>query len=129
MTVSDDTRHLSSHAVSGDPLDRRNEPYDEILRLTLQQREAIKGGDLERLLSLLARRERMLASLPAETDGAWEQTRRQAIAELDRASEASLLTWREQVIVELGVLQRGKSGLGGYRAGESADAAFIDQAS
>ena len=129
MTVSDDTRHLPSHAVSGDPLDRRNEPYDEILRLTLQQREAIECGDLERLLSLLARRERMLASLPAGTDGVWEQTRRQAIAELDMASEASLLTWREQVIVELGLLQRGQTGLGGYRVGESADAAFIDQAS
>lgn len=103
--------------------------YDEILRLTLQQCEAIKGGDLERLLSLLARRERMLASLPTETDGAWEQTRRQAIAELDRTSEVSLHAWREQVIAELGLLRRGQTGLGGYRAGGSADAAFIDRAS
>lgn len=103
--------------------------HDEILRLTLEQREAIRGGDLERLLLLLARRERMLASLPARSDGAWEQTRRHAIAELDRASEASLLTWREQVVAELDRLQRGQTGLGGYRAHAPVETAFIDRIS
>lgn len=120
MTVSDDTRHR---------LDRRSELYDEILRLTLQQCEAIRDGDLERLLTLLARRGTLVESLPVDQDGDREQTRRQAIAELDRTSEVSLHAWREQVIAELGMLQRGKSGLGGYRAGGSADAAFIDRAS
>jgi len=95
----------------------------------MQQREAIRGGDLEWLLTLLARRGSLIESLPVDQDGDREQTRRQAIAELDRASEASLLAWRELVVAELGVLQRGKSGLGGYRAGEPADAAFIDLAS
>lgn len=103
--------------------------HDEVLRLTLEQREAIRGGDLERLLVLLARRERMLASLPAEPDGAREQTHRQAIAELDRASEASLLAWREQVIAELDRLQRGRTGLGGYRAHAPVETAFIDRIS
>ena len=129
MAVSDDTRHLPSHAVSGDRLDRRSEQYDEILRLTLQQREAIEGGDLERLLALLARRGLLIESLPVDQDGDREQTRRHAIAELDRDSEASLLAWRELVVAELELLQRGKSGLGGYRTGELADAAFIDQVS
>jgi hypothetical protein len=138
VTVSDDTRHLSSHAVGGDQRDRRSdlsqyavsgEQYDEILRLTVQQREAIEGGDLERALTLLARRGPLLEALRVDQDGDREQTRRQAIAELDRASEASLLAWRELVVAELELLQRGKSGLGGYRTGELADAAFIDQTS
>lgn len=120
MALSDDTRHR---------FDRRSEQYDEILRVTLQQREAIRGGDLERLLTLLARRGPLIESLPADQNGDLEQTRRQAIAELDRANEALLLAWREGVVAELGLLQRGKSGLGGYRVGESADAAFIDLAS
>jgi hypothetical protein len=129
VTAPDDTRHLPSHAVSGDRLDRRSEQYDEILRLTVQQREAIEAGDLERVLTLLARRGPLLEALRADRDGDQGQTRRLAIAELDRDSEASLLAWRELVVAELELLQRGKSGLGGYRTGELADAAFIDQTS
>lgn len=108
---------------------RRSGLYDEILRLTLEAREAISDGDLGKLLSLLACRGALIESLPAEQEGGWEQARRQQIAELDRANEALLLAWREGVVAELGLLQRGKSGLGGYRVGESADAAFIDLAS
>lgn len=100
--------------------------YDEILRLTLEQREAIGSGDMERLLSLLARRGTLMASLPAEQVGEWQQTRRQQIAELDRASGAFLHAWREQVVAELGLLQRGQTGLRGYRAHPPVDTAFID---
>lgn len=120
MIPSGDTRYRPG---------RRSGQYDEILRLTLEARDAISDGDLGKLLPLLARRGTLLESLPAEQEGDWEQARRQQIAELDRASEALLLAWRERVVAEFGVLQRGKSGLGGYRAGEPADAAFIDRTS
>ena len=100
--------------------------YDEILRLTLEQREAIGSGDMERLLSLLVRRGTLMASLPAEQGGEWQQTRRRAISELDKAHEVSLHTWREQVVAELGLLQRGQTGLRGYRAHPPVDTAFID---
>ncbi len=96
--------------------------YDEILELTLEQREAIERGDLQRLFTLLTRRETLLASLPAERG-----RERQQIAELDKANEALLFTWREQVVAELGRLQRGRTGLGGYRACALVEDAFIDR--
>lgn len=103
--------------------------YDEILQLTREQREAIEGGDLERLLTLLARREMLLASLPAEQDTDRQRGRREQIAELDSANEASLCRWREQVVAELRALQRGQIGLGGYRARTLVENSFIDRIS
>ncbi|KAB2959412.1 MAG: flagellar protein FlgN [Candidatus Methylomirabilis oxygeniifera] len=102
--------------------------HDEILELTLQQREAIGSGDLEGLLALLARRETLLASLAAQ-DGVRCQTWRRQIAELDSANEAALLAWREQAAVELASIRRGRTGLGGYRACAPAENAFIDRIS
>lgn len=102
--------------------------YDGILELTLQQREAIGSGDLERLLTLLARREILLASLAAQ-DGARHQTWRRQIAELDSANEAALLIWREQATGELASIRRGRTGLGGYRACAPVEDAFIDRIS
>ena len=101
--------------------------YDEILRISLEQREAIMGGELERLLSLLARRGALMASLPTKPDGAWEQARRRQIAELDRESEAFLRAWHEQALAELGLLHRGQTGLGGYRAHATVETSFIDR--
>lgn len=101
--------------------------YDEIMRLTLEQRDAIGGGDLERLLALLARRGALMASLPTEPDTAWEQARQRQIAELDGAHEAYLLAWRERVVGELDQLQRGQAGLGGYRTHTPVETGFIDR--
>lgn len=102
--------------------------YDEILKLTLQQRGAIEGGDLERLLTLLTRRETLLASLAAQ-DGARYQSWRRQIAELDSANEAALLTWRERTADELASIRRGRTGLGGYQACVPVENAFIDRIS
>lgn len=102
--------------------------YDEILALTLEQREAIRGGDLETLLLLLARREVLLASLPAQ-DGTAHQAWRRQIAELDRANETMLLAWRERAADELASIGRGRTGLGRYRGCPQAEGAFIDRIS
>lgn len=102
--------------------------HDEILELTLQQRAAIGSGDLEGLLTLLARREMLLASMAAQ-DGVRHQTWRRQIAELDSANEAALLTWREQAMVELASIRRGRTGLGGYRACAPVEDTFIDRIS
>lgn len=103
-------------------------PYDEILQLTLEQRDAIENGDLERLLSLLARREILLASLPAQ-DGTQCQAWRRRIAELDRTNERALLAWRERAVDELASIGRGRTGLGGYRTFAPVGVAFIDRIS
>jgi len=103
--------------------------YDEILELTRMQRQAIEDGDLQRLLSLLAHRGTLLASLPAELGGdRWQSLRRQ-IAELDSANEASLRCLSEQVTAQLGALQRGRMGLDGYQAGAQIDRTSIDRIS
>lgn len=101
--------------------------YDEILRLSIEQSEAIKSGDLDRLLSLLAQRGVVIASLPAEPNGAWEQARRQQIVELDGTHEEFLLAWREQVVAEIEGLRRGQTGLEGYRAYAPVDTIIIDR--
>lgn len=101
--------------------------YDEILRLSLDQGEALRSGDLERLLSLLIRRGEIMASLPTEPDGAWEWAQRQRIARLDSAQEMSLLAWRDQAATELDELQRSRIGLEGYRVSAPIDTVFIDR--
>lgn len=101
--------------------------YNEILRLSLEQREAIRSGDLDRLLSLLGQRGEMMASLPIEPGGAWEQAQRQQISALDSAQDASLLAWRERVVAELDELRRRQTGLGGYRADVTVETTFIDR--
>jgi hypothetical protein len=106
---------------------RGAEPYEEILRLTQEQAEAIRNSDLERLLSLLVQRGEMMASLPMEPDGVWERAQRQRIAELDISYEASLLARREQVLTELDELRRGRTGLGGYRTDVTVETACIDR--
>lgn len=102
--------------------------YDEILELTLKQCEAIRDGDLETLLSLLARREILLVSLPAQNGTGCQAWRRQ-IAELDRANETVLLAWRKQAADELASIGRGRTGLGRYRGYSQAEGAFIDRIS
>ena len=103
--------------------------YDEILELTLEQREAVERGDLRRLLELLARREMLLASLAAVPPGVEHPMWRRRIAELDSANERALLAWRERVAAELTLLQRGRTGLRGYQACVPVEDAFIDRIS
>lgn len=103
--------------------------YDEILELTLQQREAIGSGDLEGLLTLLGRRETLLTSLAAAQPGAGSPAWRRRIAELDRAHETVLTAWCEQTADELASIRRGRAGLGAYRASAPVEDAFIDRIS
>lgn len=101
--------------------------YDEILRLSLEQAEALKSGDLKRLLSLLTRRGMLMASLPGEPNRRWEDAQRQQIAKLDGKCEAALLAWRDQAATELDELQRSRIGLEGYRVSTPIDTVFIDR--
>lgn len=103
--------------------------HDEILELTLEQREAVERGDLQRLLALLARRETLLASLAAVQPGVERPLWRRRIAELDRANERALLAWCERTADELALIRRGRTGLGGYRACVPVEDAFIDRIS
>lgn len=97
--------------------------HDEILGLALEQHEAIRDGDLERLLSLLARR----AALPAPPSSEQGREWRRRMAELDSANEAALLAWRERVDAELDQLRCGQAGLEGYQAHVPVETGFIDR--
>jgi hypothetical protein len=103
--------------------------HDEILQLTLEVRDAIGDGHLDRLRSLLARRETLIASLPAKRGESAVGHKLRQIAELDEASETLLRAWRERVVAELDLLRRGRIGLNGYRTRTRVSSSFLDNVS
>lgn len=96
---------------------------DEICGLSQQMSDAAVEGDLDRLLPLLTRRGALLARAPRG-----EQGLRQ-IAELDKETERRLLHLRQQLLTELGQIQRGMHALEGYRADSEGSTSFLDRIS
>lgn len=95
--------------------------HEEIYRLSRAQREAASDGDLDRVLQLLSRRGELLARVPRG------EPRLRQIAELDRETERRLLHVRQQLVDELGQIQRGRVALEGYRADADGGALFLDR--
>lgn len=94
---------------------------DEICRLSRQMSDAAAEGNLDRLLPLLTRRGALLARAPRG-----EQGLRQ-IAEMDKQTERRLFHLRQQLVDELGQIQRGRVALEGYRADPERSASFFDR--
>lgn len=85
--------------------------------------DAAAEGDLDRLLPLLTRRGALLARAPRGEHGLRQ------IAELDKQTERRLFHFRQQLVDELGQIQRGRVALEGYRADPERSASFFDRVS
>ncbi|MCA9751597.1 MAG: flagellar protein FliT [Gemmatimonadetes bacterium] len=98
-------------------------------------RAAAVEGDLERMESVLGRRQQLLGELerlrretPPSGRAAFHSVVEEILAE-DRASEESLLSWRDRLGEALAETTRGRRGLEGYGALHSGAGKWIDERS
>jgi hypothetical protein len=85
--------------------------WPDVLALAERELELVRGGDAEALPAAIAERARLSATLGQAPRPVLER-----LAEVQHQIVVELTLAREEILRELGALQRGRSAVRGYRA-------------
>lgn len=85
--------------------------WPDVLALAERELELVRGGDAEALPAAIAERARLAATLDQAPRPVLER-----LAEVQHQIIVELTLAREEILRELGALQRGRSAVQGYRA-------------
>jgi hypothetical protein len=85
--------------------------WPDVLALAERELELVRGGNAEALPAAIAERARLTAALDQAPRPVLER-----LAEVQHQIVVELTLGREEILRELGALQRGRSAVRGYRA-------------